>query len=298
MKYAVIEFVFVCYLVLICAIGARGAVIEAEDYNQGGEGVAYHDSDAENHGNTDLRPDEGVDLWNIGDGVVKIGSVQAGEWVTFNYDFPAAGSYKITLHTATPHDAAGIILYLDGVEIQRWQALPNTGAYSSFTTVDAETTVDAGVHTIKIEFAGQSSDMDKLEIALVNEQPTVEPPAGAFQLFDYATYYGETGQQIQMAWDPVSNADRYEVRLFNQERGVIVELDDSTTPGLSLTFSLPYSGHFVGQVRACNDTLDPNCSEWALSTDPEHASVNGEPRAWWLYGHVAEPGGVDFISNR
>jgi hypothetical protein len=208
MKYAVIEFVFVCYLVLICAIGARGAVIEAEDYNQGGEGVAYHDSDAANHGNTDLRPDEGVDLWDIGDGVVKIGSVQAGEWVTFDYDFPAAGSYKITLHTATPHDAAGIILYLDGVEIQRWQALPNTGAYSSFTTVDAETTVDAGAHTIKIEFAGQSSDMDKLEIALVNEQPTVEPPAGAFQLFDYATYYGETGQQIQMAWDPVSNADR------------------------------------------------------------------------------------------
>ena len=122
--------------------------------------------------------------------------------------------------------------------------------------------------------------------------------ACAFEAFDYVTYYGETGQQIQIAWDPVSNAAYYEVQLFSQERGVIVDLDDNTTPGLSMIFVLPYSGHFIGQVRACNDELETSCSEWALSTDPEYATVNDAPRAWWLYGHVAEPEAVDFFSNR
>ena len=296
MKYYVIEFIFVCYLVFLVAI-ANAATIEAEDYNQGGEGVAYHDSDIVNWGSTGLRPDEGVDLWDIGDGVVKIGSVKPGEWVAYDYNFPTAGTYKITLHTATPNDAAGIILSLDGVEIKYWQALPNTGAYSNFATVDVEKKIDPGIRTIKIQFAGDSSDLDKLDVDLVEESPVVALPGSTFQVFDYVTYYGETGQKIQMSWDSVANATRYEVRLYNQERGVIVELDENTTPGLSITFELPYSGHFVGQVRACNDEAMPICSEWSLSTNPEVASVNGENRAWWLYGYVAPPGGIDFLTN-
>lgn len=30
-------------------------------------------------------------------------------------------------------------------------------------------------------------------------------------------------------------------------------------------------------------------SVWATSTNPDHAMVDGESRAWWLYGHVAPP---------
>lgn len=301
MKYAVIEFIFACYLVLICAIVARGAIIEAEDYDTGGEGVAYHDNDEENRGNTGTRINEGVDLWDAGEGDgPRIGSTIGGEWIQWTHNFENQGKYKIVLHIATPLTETHVKIDING-ETQT-KKVPVTSGYGDFIQLEfpLDTIVDPGEHTLRVTVLDNSFDLDKLEIDLINETPTIEPSAGAFQLFDYATYYGETGQEIQMAWDHVTNAAYYEVQLFNMERGVIVDLENPKTPGLSMIFKLPYSGHFVAQVRACNDDnddLEKPCSEWSLSTNPEVATVDGTPRAWWLYGHVAEPEGVDFISN-
>ena len=65
--------------------------VEAEDYDTGGETVAYHDTTAENQG-LDYRLSEGVDV-DAG-GVRHIGYIQTGEWVEYTVNVPAAATYQ------------------------------------------------------------------------------------------------------------------------------------------------------------------------------------------------------------
>ena len=57
--------------------------IQAEDFDIGGEGVAYHDTDAVNSGG--VYRSTGVDVQATGDsgGGYNVGWVKAGEWLTY-----------------------------------------------------------------------------------------------------------------------------------------------------------------------------------------------------------------------
>ncbi|CAN0489300.1 unnamed protein product, partial [Ectocarpus sp. 8 AP-2014] len=57
--------------------------LQAEDFDDGGEGVAYHDTNATNEGTSMLRKGEGVDLERIGDTVVNVGWTAPGEWISY-----------------------------------------------------------------------------------------------------------------------------------------------------------------------------------------------------------------------
>ena len=123
--------------------GRRQAIpgrIEMELYDSGGEGVAYHDTDAVNHGSGELnkgdtfldrfRQDEGVDIsytkQNIDktvDGVQEkvgelyLGWTAPGEWVNYSVDVKASGTYTINAHMSSRTDAAQIGIALDGVDL-------------------------------------------------------------------------------------------------------------------------------------------------------------------------------------
>ena len=80
--------------------------IEAENYNPGGEGVGYHDSDNRNRGNYDNGRGESVDLSALSatsdeaatsDGVPGPATVQyvaAREWLAYDINVPVAGTYQ------------------------------------------------------------------------------------------------------------------------------------------------------------------------------------------------------------
>jgi len=86
------------------AIGGS-TLIESEDYDMGGEGVAYHDLDVKNNGGN-YRASEGVDI----DAFVPAGSdaagtypasysigwTGAGEWVNYSINVPVEGDYTIS----------------------------------------------------------------------------------------------------------------------------------------------------------------------------------------------------------
>ncbi|MEE9431628.1 MAG: cellulase family glycosylhydrolase [Melioribacteraceae bacterium] len=74
--------------------------IEAEDFDIGGEGLTYHDSESENIPNG-YRPADGVDLEALTSGGFQIAYVKTGEWVEYTIDVEQAGDYDITAHTAS-----------------------------------------------------------------------------------------------------------------------------------------------------------------------------------------------------
>lgn len=113
---------------------------------------------------------------------------------------------------------------------------------------------------------------------------------GDYRPYGYTTYFGSTDHSVTVSWDANDPApDRYEVDLFNVERGTVEKAGTGTATITSITFKLPFSGHFIARVRACTGE---NCSDWTESTDSEKALVDGVHKGWWLYGHIAPAGPI------
>jgi hypothetical protein len=127
--------------------------IEAENYDLGGEGVAYHDNDATNSGT--FRLSEGVDAETCGDtgGGYDIGFTNAGEWMNYTVNVTVPGTYTLGFRASSGN--VGSTNYarvqLDGITIADSILIPYTGAWQTYQTINAITPVlSAGTHILKI----------------------------------------------------------------------------------------------------------------------------------------------------
>lgn len=97
------------------AVGAS-TILEAEDFDIGGQGVSYYDSDAKNAGNL-YRLAEAVDIYSHPAATVNgvfysagfdVGATVPGEWLNYSISVPETGEYQIQLRYGTPANAGNI----------------------------------------------------------------------------------------------------------------------------------------------------------------------------------------------
>lgn len=109
--------VFLIAAVFMFTVGIQNTaradfVIQAEDYDSGGEGFGYHDTDAVNNGGTTFTG--GVDIEDCTDtgGGYNVGWIAAGEWLKYTLKItPAeAGYYTIQIRVASTTDAKSLRL--------------------------------------------------------------------------------------------------------------------------------------------------------------------------------------------
>lgn len=75
-------------------------IIEAEDFDKGGEGLSYHDKGTSNITGV-YRPDDHVDIYDrLGDGY-HVGNTVAGEWLEYSVNVLTEGWYNVSVHIAT-----------------------------------------------------------------------------------------------------------------------------------------------------------------------------------------------------
>ncbi|MHC5183790.1 MAG: carbohydrate-binding protein [Planctomycetota bacterium] len=124
--------------------------IEAEDFDTGGEGVAYHDSDTSNNGNS-YRTEEGVDIENCSDtgGGYNTGWTESGEWLEYTIDVPAAGDYTIDIRVASESSGGTFHIEFGGVDQTGDITVPVTGGWQAWTTVSATATLSAGTQVMR-----------------------------------------------------------------------------------------------------------------------------------------------------
>ena len=96
--------------------------IEAENYDEGGEGLAYHDQDEKNQGR-EHRPKEGVDVAKTGDagGGYHVGWFRGGEWLQYTVNV-TAGKYDLHLRLASA--GTTLALTLDGKPVGTLKVAP------------------------------------------------------------------------------------------------------------------------------------------------------------------------------
>ena len=126
--------------------------IQAENYNVGGEGAAYHDTDAANTG-AQYRTGEGVDVETTGDtgGGYDIGWTAAGEWTKYTVNVTTAGAYTANFRVAAPAAGATFHLEVDGVNVTGTIAVPNTGGWQTWQTItQTGLNLSAGQHVLRL----------------------------------------------------------------------------------------------------------------------------------------------------
>ncbi len=97
-------------------------IIEAEHFDYGGEGLAYHDADEVNLPG-DFRPSEGVDIYSRGDDGYHIGNAIAGEWCEYSVDVKTEGWYNVTSYIAAMYGGGTFQISVDTVRSEILTAL-------------------------------------------------------------------------------------------------------------------------------------------------------------------------------
>ena len=151
--------------------------LEAENYDLGGEGVAYHDSEADNIPGG-YRPDEGVDVGGNGAGGFAVGYISRGEWLeyTLTVDTEAAYYVDAAVASAVGNGSLRVSNSRNGSAVTVTVPADGTGDYDTFETVRAGGTLrlDAGEQVIRIDFTGeQPFNLDYLDFGVAEADDNV-----------------------------------------------------------------------------------------------------------------------------
>jgi len=124
--------------------------IQVEDFDIGGEGVAYHDLDAANNGGQ-YRPGEGVDIevcYDAGGGY-NTGWTNPGEWLEYTVQVPVAGSYLVGTRVSSLSGGGRFRLEFNGVDKTGEIIVPSTTGWQTWTTVSSTVTLEAGTQVMR-----------------------------------------------------------------------------------------------------------------------------------------------------
>jgi hypothetical protein len=149
------------------AIASSGTTrIQAENFDTGGEGVAYHDTDTANNGGQ-YRTSDGVDIQATTDtgGGYNVGWINAGEWLEYTVNVAAAGTYNLKLRVARqPTGTSTVRVLFGGVDKTGSLTVPSTGGWQTWTDL-AKTGVSlsAGQQYMRISMTGGSFNVNWIE---------------------------------------------------------------------------------------------------------------------------------------
>ena len=131
---------------------ALPGTVQAENYDTGGQGVAYNVTSI-NGSNNSYRSD-GVDLETTSDtgGGYDLGWTTSGQWFRYTVNVATAGTYTVSFRVAAP-SAVTDAFHLSsssGTNLSGSVNLPATGGWQTWATVTATVTLPAGQQVLTL----------------------------------------------------------------------------------------------------------------------------------------------------
>jgi hypothetical protein len=112
--------------------------VEVENFDNGGEGIAYHDTSPANEGRV-YRPNEGVDIVTLttemGVGGYGVGWTKPGEWLGYTVNVTQAGAYTVVARVASAGNGGTFHIEFNGINKTGSISIPNTGSWTTWTKV-------------------------------------------------------------------------------------------------------------------------------------------------------------------
>lgn len=149
-------------------------VIQAENYDNGGEGLTYHDADEANQGDASFRTADGVDIVK-GNGGKAVGYTSANEWIEYSVNVKEPGEYECIATVSSGTTGSGFTLALRNNSVSTTLCkinVPQTAnnSWGTYKTVTAKLNkaLTVGEHVWRITINGANCNIDKLELKLLD----------------------------------------------------------------------------------------------------------------------------------
>ena len=154
-------------------------VLEIENYDLGGQDIAFNDVTAANEAGGTLRPGDAVDIGSDGNGGWLLGYVAQGEWLKFTVDVAETGRYSVRVRTASEQANGEFTLTFSGNAASTTVTTPNTGGWVTWQNIDANAELDlvAGEQEMRFDVTGASAfNLDNITFTLeaVNTEAAAE----------------------------------------------------------------------------------------------------------------------------
>jgi hypothetical protein len=255
--------------------------VYAANYDTGGQGVAYNVTSV--NGTANSYRSDGVDLEdtadtqdNTGAGAYDLGWTASGQWFNYTVDVATAGTYTVAFRLSSPYGITDALHIADssGDNLTGAVAVPNTGGYQDWTTVDASITLAAGEQTLTVDQDDNGWNIHFMTFTLNSssgsggDQPFGGTPA-AVPGTVYAANYDTGGQGVAYNVTSVNGtANSY------RSDGVDLEVCSDTGCGYDIgwTAAGQWFNYTVDVAAAATYTVSLRVAAPAAVTDALHIS--------------------------
>src|SRR4051812_3537388 len=110
-------------------------IIQFENFDAGGAGIAYGDASSGNAGGAYRTTDVDIEATSDAGGGFDVGWVSAGEWLTYTVNVAAAGTYDLDIRVASPSTGGTFHIEVDGVDKTGRLTVPNTRGWQTWVTI-------------------------------------------------------------------------------------------------------------------------------------------------------------------
>jgi aryl-phospho-beta-D-glucosidase BglC (GH1 family) len=263
--------------------------IMATDYDMGANGVAYNDTvyddeSGKGPGGTAWNTawygrDEGVDTPSCADAstLLKIGWNVAGEWQRYTVS-STPGTYDLNIRYGSGGGGGQLHVLVNGVNVSGTVTLPNTGAYTTYSTYTVSNigVSASGAATVEIDCGTAGYDLLWIEF-----QPVGAPPLAPGGLQATAG-----NAAVSLGWITCSGATGYSIRRGSAAGGPYTVVGSTASTGYQDTgLSNGTTYYYVVAATNANGTgaLSAECSAIPQSNTLPPGWVSrdvGISRAW------------------
>jgi hypothetical protein len=237
--------------------------VEVAQYDAGGEGISYHDSDPENLGAASkYRTAEGVDVQRCQDpngSPYNVGWTVPGEWLKYSVNITQGGPCRMDARVATPW--TGLFhLELDGEDLTGPVYYGNTGGWQSWITVSDTVDLPPGNHELTLVLDDTASSYHVGNINQLQFTPLDAPMA--VNLLSPPNGATKQPATLTLAWHTVAGANWYDLQCGIDTLLTYVRVDTFRV------MSLLQGTRYLWRVRAHNLTGYGQFSPtWSFSTE-------------------------------
>lgn len=151
---------------------------EAENFDEGGQSLAYFDTTAGNSGGAYRATDVDIEATTDTGGGYNLSKTRAGEWLQYTVNVEKTGTYRLESRVANIGTGSSFHVKVDGVDRTGAVAVPHTGGWQIWQTIATSgIPLTAGLRTIRVSMdrAGTSGGVGNYNWFRFVEEPATSP---------------------------------------------------------------------------------------------------------------------------
>lgn len=250
--------------------------IQAEDYDNGGQDVAFSDSDGSNNGGQ-YRTDA-VDIEACSEGGFNVGWSASNEWLEYTVNVQNAGTYKVNFRVASANGGGNLTATFSGNNASTGAvSFAATGGWQTWTTTSSgNITLAAGIQVMRVTMGGANINLNSIQLESVgstsgnpivvrargtagSEQIRLLLGGSTVQTWTLTTSYAD------YSYTPTGAPGNTKVEFFNDASGRDVQVDYITYNGTTYQAESQASntgvwqnqcGGSYSEMMHCNGTID------------------------------------------